>query len=248
MLALYDVLYLSLAAALYGCAGWAGYSLARSLPLWIGAPLGVVAALLTLIALVAALSALCPRLAPGKYPLARGLSSVALGWVLRSMLRRILFLPSLKSVLFSSNALRFLALRALGARVAFSANISSDVDILDPQLLTLGPGATVGARCFISGHFVADGMLVLREVRIGAGALLALQVVVAPGCTIGEKAVLKPGASLSVGAQIGDGAEIGIGALIDTVARVGNGAVVGTLAHVPPRTRIAAGARFEKAA
>ena len=80
MLVLYDLIYLSLAAALYGCAGWAGYLCGRSLPLWAGAPLGVLAALLALIALVAALTALCPRLEPGRYKLVEG--RVAISWVL----------------------------------------------------------------------------------------------------------------------------------------------------------------------
>ena len=251
LLVLYDALYLSLAALLYGGAGWAGMTafrgLAVVLPEALAAALGVLAGLLALIAQVFALSLVCPRLVPGRYPLARP-GKVAISWILRSMLRRILLLPGLKWVLYSSNVLRFLSLRALGAQVAFTANVSSDVDILDPQLLTLGAGVVVGARCFLTGHLVRDGVLLLRAVEIGPGALLALQVVVAPGCSIGARAVLKPGASLSVGAQVGEGAEIGIGALVDTLARVGAGAVVDTLAHVPPRARVPAGARFPPAA
>jgi carbonic anhydrase/acetyltransferase-like protein (isoleucine patch superfamily) len=250
LLALYDLLYLSLAAALYCGAGLvcvrAFAALSMSMPQPLAAALGVLAALLALIAEVAILAALCPRLVPGRYPLARP-GKVAVAWILRSMLRRVLFLPSLKWIYFSSNILRFLSLRALGARVAFTANISSDVDLLDPQLCTIGPGAIVGARCFVTGHLVKDGVLLLREVKIGAGALLALQVTVAPGCSIGEHAVLKPGASLSVGAQIGARAEVGISAFVDTLARVGEGAVIETLAHVPPRERVAAGARFPRA-
>jgi carbonic anhydrase/acetyltransferase-like protein (isoleucine patch superfamily) len=242
---LYDLIYLGLSAALYGCAGWIGYLCGRSLPLWLGAPIGVLCALLALIAQVGILTRLCPRLEPGRYPLTR-MGRVAISWVLRSLLRRILYPPPLKVFLFSSNVLRFLSLRALGAKVAFTSNISSDVDILDPALFTLGAGATLGARCFITGHFSVDGMLHLREVSIGPGAQLALRVIVAPGCTIGEKAVLKPGANLSVGVQVGAGAEIGIDALVDTVARIGDGAVVGTRAHVPPRMRVEAGKRFEE--
>ncbi len=251
LLALYDLLYLSLAAALYCGAGLVFVrvftALARAMPQPLAAALGVLAALLALIAEVGFLSALCPRLVPGRYPLARP-GKVAVAWILRSMLRRVLFLPSLKWIYFSSNLLRFLSLRALGARVAFTTNLSSDVDLLDPQLCTIGPGAIVGARCFITGHLVKDGVLLLREVNIGAGALLALQVTVAPGCSIGEKAVLKPGASLSVGARIGARADIGISAFIDTFARIGEGAVIDSLAHVPPRGRVAAGARFSRAA
>lgn len=239
LLVLYDLLYLSLAALLYAGAGYAGWAAARVVP-W---PLGVPAALLALIAEVGLLSALLPRLRPGRYPLARP-GKVAIAWILRSMLRRVLLLPSLKAIYFNSNVLRFLALRALGARVAFTANLSSDVDILDPQLFSLGAGATVGARCFVTGHLVAGGVLLLREVSVGPGALLALQVVVAPGCTIGAGALLKPGASLSVGAQVGARAEIGIDALVDALAQVGEGALVATRAYVPPRARVAAFARF----
>jgi hypothetical protein len=59
----------------------------------------------------------------------------------------------------SSNVLRFFAWRALGARIAFSASFSSDVDLLDPALASVGPGAVVGARCLLAGHYIKGGQL-----------------------------------------------------------------------------------------
>ena len=250
LLVLYDLVYLALAVTSYGAACTTGLRVfeacARVLPGPLAAALAVLAGLLTLIAVVGALSALCPRLEPGRYQFGQG--PVFYGWVLRSILRRVLFVPGIKWVLFQSNTLRFLALRALGARVSFTSSISADVEILDPQLFEAGAGCVIGARCFVSGHFLKDGKLFLRQVRIGAGAQLALQAIVAPGAEIGDRAVLKPGANLAVGAQVGEGAEIGLGALVDSFARIGPRAAVGTMAYVPPRTKVAEGARFGAAA
>ena len=245
-LLLYDVLYLALAFTSYGVAGSVALRCYRFCERFLPGPpalaISVLAGLLTLIAVVGALSALCPRLVPGRYPLGRG--RVFVGWVLRSILRRVLLVPGLKWVLYSSNVLRFLTLRALGAKVAFTASISTDVEILDPQLFEAGANCIVGARCFISGHFVKDGELFLRKVSVGEGALLALQSILAPGAVVGPRAVLKPGANLAVGAQVGEAAEIGLGALVDSFARIGPRAVVATMANVPPRTKVAEGARF----
>src|SRR2546429_162120 len=111
------------------------------------------------------------KVASGVYPWLRG--RVFWGWLLRPMPRRVLLLPGLKWVLFNSNVLRFCALRAMGARVAFTASISSDVDLLDPSLVEIGPGAVIGSRCLLTAHYVQEGLLVLDEIRVGAGALLA---------------------------------------------------------------------------
>lgn len=240
-LVVYDLLYLTLATALYWTAAAAGlkcYQRASTiLPVPVAAAVGVVGALLALILAVGVLCALCPRLKKGRYPMMRG--KVFFGWLFRSLLRRILFFPGLKWVLFSSNVLRYLSLRALGARVAFTANISADVDILDPSLLTVGPGAVLGARTFISGHYVVGKSLRLDEVRIGANALLALSVVVAPGAVIGEGAVMKPGSAVSVGGIIGAKADIGTCALIDIKGRVADGAVIEPRGYVPTTRRSA---------
>ena len=134
-LVVYDLLYFTLAALLYGGAGYGAVRIAHALPGWppiLAWPIAVLGGLLALIAQVGLLSALCPRLKPGRYAMMKG--PVFWGWIFRSLLRRVLLLPTLKWILFSSNVLRFLSLRAMGARVAFTTSISADVDLLDPSL------------------------------------------------------------------------------------------------------------------
>ena len=185
-LVLHDVLYLTLSAVMYGgaaCAGVHAYqALARPLPWPIAAVLGVYAGVAVLIAEAGLGTLLCPRLVPGLYEMMKG--RVFFGWIFRSLIRRVLFVPGLKWLIFSSNVLRFCALRALGANVAFSSSLSADADLLDPALITLGPGAIVGARCILTGHFVQDGKLLLGEVRVERGALLAGDVGMMPNTTV----------------------------------------------------------------
>jgi acetyltransferase-like isoleucine patch superfamily enzyme len=237
-LALYDALYFTLAALLYGGAGLLGLRAAeafsRHLPALVAWPVAILCALLALIAEVALLTALCPRLVPGRYRMMQG--RVFWGWLFRSLLRRVLLLPSIKWVLYTSNILRWLSLRAMGARVAFASNISSDVDILDPALTTIGAGAVLGMRTALAGHYVENGKLILGEVRVGAGALLAAEVRVGPGVTIGDRAFIKPLTSLGVRVQVGEGADVGPWAIIDAQSVIGARARVGPNAYVPART------------
>jgi len=241
----YDVVFFVLATATYAGALRAAAEVFVQLSALVPWPLAVVpaiaAGLFVLIAEVAALTFLCPRLVPGRYPVMKG--RVFWAWVFRSMLRRLLMPPGVKWVLFTSNVLRFLALRALGARVAFTASMSSDVDVLDPALLEVGPGAIIGARCFTSGHYLDRGQLVLGVIRVGAGAMLAASVNVGPGVTVGAKAIVKPLASLGPDCVIGDEAQVGGEALIDIAARVGERADVGHRAHVRAGVSVPAGTK-----
>jgi UDP-3-O-[3-hydroxymyristoyl] glucosamine N-acyltransferase len=166
--------------------------------------------------------------------------AVFYGWLLRSALRRVLFVPGLKWFLFASNVLRYLALRGLGARIAFTTSMSADVDLLDPSLLVTGPGTTFGARCFVSGHFVEGGKLVLGTVSVGQNSLLSADVMCAPSVEIGERVTVKARANVSVGTRIGDRAQIGAAAFLDSNVTVAPGAVVANNAYVAPRTEVAA--------
>jgi len=241
----YDLIYLLLATLLYGSSAMLALRGARGLPWFLALPVCALVFLLALIAEVGALTALCPRLVPGRYPLLK--DKVYYGWLFRSLLRRILFLPGLKTVIFTSSLLRFLALRALGARVAFACFISVDVELLDPSLTTIETEATLGARVMISCHYVSGGKLMLREVRIGKGAMLAAEALLAPGVTVGERAQIGARASLGVQVTVEEAAEIGGCAVVDSFARVGARAQVGSYAYVPALAEVEAGARWEAA-
>jgi UDP-3-O-[3-hydroxymyristoyl] glucosamine N-acyltransferase len=253
-LVVYDVLYAVAAVVFYGGALVVGREAAVALAavglagrwLWPLALLGGAAAgLVALVVAVGVATACLPRLRPGRYPLMRG--AVFYGWLFRSLLRRLLMVPGLRAVLFSSNVMRFLTLRALGARVAFSASFSSDVDLLDPALLTVGAGAVVGARSLVSGHYIEGGRLILGRVVIGEGALVAAEVLIAPEVSIGARAKVLTRAALSRGVAVGEGATVGGDAVLDGFARVGARAQIGTRAYLGPRRRVADGARVAAA-
>jgi acetyltransferase-like isoleucine patch superfamily enzyme len=230
----YDVLFGVMAALVYGPAAFVAWEVWQRIATRAYWPLGIVPTFVTfavaLVIEVAIVGALLPRLRPGRYALMK--HPIFFVWLVRSMLRRLLFAPGLKWFLFASNTLRFFSLRALGARVAFDANMSADVDILDPWLLTVESGATIGARAMLASHYVERGELVLGPIVIGARALVASEVLVGPSVSVGARAVVKPLASLSVGVTIGEGAQIGPSAFIDHGAKIGKGAVVPTRAHV----------------
>lgn len=248
-LVVYDVLYAVAAVLFYGGALVAGREAAVALGALglgrFGWPLallgGVVTGLVALVVAIGVATACLPRLKPGRYPLMRG--GVFYGWLLRSLLRRLVMVPGLRAVLFSSNVLRFLTLRALGAKVAFSASFSSDVDLLDPALLTVGAGAVVGARSLVSGHYIEGGRLILGRVEIGESALIAAEVLIAPEVSIGARAKVLTRAALSRGVIVGEGATVGGDAVLDGFVRVGARAQIGTRAYLPLRRRVPDGAR-----
>tara|TARA_B100000609_G_scaffold128933_2_gene102718 strand:- start:3035 stop:3586 length:552 start_codon:yes stop_codon:yes gene_type:complete len=148
-------------------------------------------------------------------------------WVVRFILQRALFPPVLEVLLFQFNVLRFLSLRALGAKVSFGASMSSDVTVLDPWLLEVEDGATMGTGCLVSGHFVDRGQLILGTVKIGAGTLLAARVVVAPGTTIGKNVRVLAGAMIGTDVTIEDDVIVGADARIETHSVIEQGVTIG---------------------
>lgn len=222
---LYDLLLFGVAAALYGGGGWlAWHHVGSQLPPVLNVVVSAGLAILGAIVVVGLLGLLLPRLRPGRHEFMK--SAVFWSWVLRSLLRRALLLGPLKSVIFTSNVLRFLALRALGAKVAYDSDCSSDVDLLDPALLTVGKKSILGARTLVSGHYVDAGKLVLGEIVIGQRTLLAVDVLVAPDVVIGDRCRILGRAGLGPGSRVEDGAVIGAATNLEGSQRVRAGVSV----------------------
>jgi len=205
---LYDLLLFGVAIALYGGGGWLAWRhVGSQLPPVVNGAVSAALAILGAIVAVGILGLLLPRLKPGRHEFMK--SAVFWSWVLRSLLRRALLLGPMKPLIFTSNVLRFLALRALGAKVAYDSDCSSDVDLLDPALLTVGSKSILGARTLVSGHYVDAGKLVLGEIVIGERTLLAVDVLVAPDVVIGAGCRVLGRAGIGPGSRIEDGAVIG---------------------------------------
>lgn len=218
----YDLLLFGVATALYGGGGWLAWRFVGGhLPPVLNVAVSVVLTTLGAIAATGLITLLLPRLRPGRHEFMK--STVFWSWVLRSLFRRALLLGPMKPVIFTSNVLRFLALRALGAKVAYDSDCSSDVDLLDPALLRVGRKSILGARTLISGHYVDAGKLVLGEIVIGEGTLLAVDVLVAPDNVIGDRCRILGRAGLGPGCRIEDGAVLGAEATLEggTTVRAG---------------------------
>lgn len=240
LLLLFDAVSFCIMATFYGAAIGSGYLVYVELAEHIMLPLAAIASLVTgVLALILAVGVarLClPRISPGRHDLFKG--KVFFSWAFHSILRRTLFAPGLKTVLFQFYTLRFLALRALGARVAFGANMSSDVDILDPWLLSVETGATIGTRCLVAGHFIDRGQLVLGEVVIGEGTLLAAHVMVAPDVKIGKQCRVLVGVRLGVNVRIGDDVTVGGASNISNDTTIASNARLGSATFAHPGANI----------
>jgi carbonic anhydrase/acetyltransferase-like protein (isoleucine patch superfamily) len=245
-LVLYDFLFIVAASGFYGGAVFVGVRAFQALALHVHWSLAIVPAMVcavfSLIVEVFLATSLCPPLKPGRYRMMKSVTFFS--WVFRSMFRRILLDTGLRWLVFSSNVLRFLALRALGAKVHLSSSMSMDVMITDPALVDVHAGAMLGARSLLAAHMFERGRLILGRIEIGEGSLLATEVICAPGVVIGKNVIVKGRVSIAPYARIDDGADIGAETLIDTAARVGKKARIDSRSHIKRRQVVEDGARF----
>jgi hypothetical protein len=87
-----------------------------------------------------------------------------------------------------------------GARVGSNVAMGGTID--DPYLVSIGAGAVLGNNSLVSGNVIANGRIVLGEVRIGAGATIGVNAVVLPGTEVGERALLLGGSIVPAGTTI----------------------------------------------
>ena len=231
----------------------APWSIALSIPLF-----GVFLVLLLLE--IAILRRIAPRLRPGRYRFPG--SSMARAWLWTLQLQRIAFHSWWATLIMGSASLRYLALRALGAKVAFRCMMSSDVSHVDPGMLDVAEGTLMGSKVLTGGHLITGDSLLLGTVRIEPGAEIHVDGRVGPGTRlgagaqlgihsiapfendIGERAKIGMHCTLAAHAHIGPGARIGDGCVIGRDARVGAGAIVAPGSTVPQGAVVADGARF----
>lgn len=223
-----DVLTILLATVLYGGSARIAAETYKYVAPVAGPVVAAVAATLSflfaLLLFVALFHRAFPTPTPGRHKVMKG--SAFWGWTLNFVLKRVVYFPPLRSVLFSSNVLRYLSLRALGCKIAFTASMSIDADVMDPCLTTIGPGATLGSRVLVSSHYFEGGDLMLAPVTIGKGVLLSVDTMVAPGCVIKDDSKIHGRSSLSVFCTIGEGATVGACCTLDSKVTIEPGEVV----------------------
>ena len=229
-LIVFDLLSLILISCLWGTSIFLGFSLFQTYFSSVWFPVGFISSVLFgimgLILMVGLVHRLLPKLHPGRYKVMK--SPMFFFWIFRLILKRALFAPVLKEILFQFTTLRFLALRALGAKIAFSSSMSSDVDILDPWFLEVGPGSTIGSGCFLSGHFMDKDDFILDRIQIGSGSLLAARVIVGPATRIDDHCRILFGVNIGVHVHVEDRVTIGACSDIEGYATIASGVRMGT--------------------
>lgn len=132
-----------------------------------------------------------PKLRPGAYELKS--DPMVIIWYLHMSLNRSLKSTGLLSIVRSSNVLKFLHLRALGCKVAYSANFSAELEIVDPSLIQIDENVIIGGRCYMGCHVVFDGKLILGSIHLKKNSFISLGNVIGQGTTVGEKATVGAG-------------------------------------------------------
>ncbi len=210
------------------------------LPMAPAMALAACGAMLAWVAVVALVSALVPRPQSGKFKVLG--HPAFFYWTLAFVLRRWLAIPPLHTVIFQSAILRYAVLRLLGARVAFTTNMSSDVLVLDPALFSAGPGCVLGSQMIVSGHLIIEQRLLLAPVRLGRRTEIGARSVIGPGVSIGDDVRVGIAVTLGTNVTIEDGASIGPHAMIDQGVKIGKRARVIGDTYIPPFTELPEGA------
>lgn len=134
---------------------------------------------------------LIPKLKPGTYNLEK--DSMVVYWYMHMSLSRSLNSTGLRAIIRSSNILKFLYYRALGAKIAYTANYSTDLEIVDPSLITMEQNVMVGGKCIISCHLIYNNKLVLKPITLKKNAFIQFNNTIAQGTTVGESAIIGNG-------------------------------------------------------
>lgn len=228
---LMDAVWLAGLVALVCLSAGVAYVVVGLVPGPLGWGIAVVAGLFAWIAATTSLAWLLPRPKPGRHPAMSGASFYL--WVCGMVVRRWLDLPPMGLLWRQSNLLRYVVLRACGAKVRLSTSISSDAVLLDPNLLVLGPSVVIGSEVVIAGHYLTRNVLMLAAVEIGGSTEIGAQVTIGPGARIGAGVRVEPRANIGNDAVIGDGAVIGFLATVQPFATVAAGE------RVPPHAVVA---------
>ena len=141
-------------------------------------------------------------------PLERGIFPVVgphyLPWWGSHQLQRLyIAVPLLEDVLHLIPGAFSVWLRMWGAEVGAGVVWSPGVRIVDRSLLKVGDGAIFGYGVQATAHLIAPRrgslVLLLRPIRVGAGAVIGAEAKLGPGARVGEGALIK---ALSVVAPI----------------------------------------------
>ncbi len=132
-----------------------------------------------------------PPLKKGHFPL--GLNKKYITWGAHLSLGRSIRVFQLKDFIYSSYILKYLYWKAMGAKIAFGINSSMYVNLIDLPLITIEKGVTLGDQVQLSCHIIANGKIVLGEIKIGEGTFVSFETSIGPMSKIGKNCFIGPG-------------------------------------------------------
>ena len=245
MFLLFDAAFVALVTVVLGTSAAAVAALVDVLPLprvalAFLAPIFGLLFLCGVIAMLGLVRLCLPRLPEGRFRFPGDAGARA--WVLHFALGRIAAWPIFSPFFFSFAFLRYLLLRALGARVPFVLHTSSDVGIIDAPLVELGRNTMLGGNVLLAGHMMQEEILVTgalrlgEEVQVGGGCRL-----VGPG-RVGARTSLGPSCTIAPHVSIGADCHIGAGTMVASHVEIDHDVVIGNDVRVDSNVEIGAGA------
>lgn len=159
--------------------------------------------------------------------------------------------PLVRGPFWFLHSTRVLYLKALGARVAWTASFHEALVVRDPSLVRIGAGAQLEPGVTLEAALHGAGRVRVGEVMVGPGCLLGAHTLLMPGATLGHEARIEPAtvlgedARVGVGSTIGEGARLERGVDVGSYATVGTGAILGQGVRLGDRARVTSGALVE---
>ena len=129
-----------------------------------------------------------PKLKAGAYDLKK--DPMVIYWYLHMSLNRSVKSVGLQPIIRSSNLLKYLHFKALGAKIAYSTNFSIDLELVDPSLITIEENVIIGGRCYMGCHVVFNNKLILGNIEIKKNSFISLENVIGQGTVVEENVVV----------------------------------------------------------
>lgn len=207
-------------------------------------PLRIFLGLLAELTLLFILRELVPKPQPGAHRI--GLNRAYLAWLASSTLSDVALHPLVRAPFWSLRLGQVLYLKVLGAQIDASVSLTPHIELRDPALLSIGPGAQIETGVTIETALFGAGRVRVAPVQIGPGALVGARCLLLPGSNIAKDSHLGPNVVVGEGAMVGVGASVegqvhlgrdanlGSYVSVGSLAAIGDGVIVGDRARVPP--------------
>jgi acetyltransferase-like isoleucine patch superfamily enzyme len=173
-----------------------------------------------------------PKLEVGKHSFPS--SKMSLVWILKFYIKKPLTLPIISNFIFSLHFLSYLILKLLRSDVTTAFQIAANAELRDPEIIAIGPGATIGSDTILAPHKMTPTHLELFRITIEEDVSIGAFCKIGPGVTIGK------------GTRIGNNVAIHSHTKIEANCTIADCAMIQENCHIKDNSIIKAYALLEK--